>query len=493
VKAIQPRFRLILTGTPMENRLEELASVIAWVDGQALEPGWRLQSGHNLLVENKIAGIQDLDVIRERIRPIFLRRTRGEVLSELPKRQDNQIAVSMTLEQRSEHSDIDYLITILLSNAKKRPLSPAEFLRLMSLLNTQRIICNGLAQLNFTAVWPDLDPVRNPAPLLESLHSPKLIEFRALVTQLLTDTETKIVVFSQWRRMLILAQWVIQDILQARDAASLYFTGKESQKQRTHNVISFHDDPDTRILFCSDAGGVGLNLQRAASCCINLELPWNPAVLEQRIGRIYRIGQKRPIQIYNLVSSDGIENRIAGIVQDKQALFSNLFDGQSNAVQYENSGRFRERLERIIEQPQGPQPRPAEVPLWEHKPDINAEGNTDQSAAFEELLESAIADEEPMVRNPGLAAHLEHNSDIEWNMEAERESAAPQLETTGSQTGSPAPRPNASVGRLIATLQVDKKADGSLAITAPPESADELASLFAGLAEMLSRAGSQKT
>jgi hypothetical protein len=56
-------------------------------------------------------------------------------------------------------------------------------------------------------------------------------------------------------------------------------------------IVDFHDDPALTMLFLSDAGGVGLNLQRAASCCINLELPWNPAVIEQRIGRIYRLGQ----------------------------------------------------------------------------------------------------------------------------------------------------------------------------------------------------------
>ena len=79
------------------------------------------------------------------------------------------------------------------------------------------------------------------------------------------------------------------------------------------------------MMFLSDAGGVGLNLQRAASCCIHLELPWNPAVLEQRIGRIYRLGQSLPIDVYNLVSEEGIEGRIAGLIARKRAVFSGLF------------------------------------------------------------------------------------------------------------------------------------------------------------------------
>jgi hypothetical protein len=86
-------------------------------------------------------------------------------------------------------------------------------------------------------------------------------------------------------------------------------------------VGEFHDDPGSRVLFATDAGGVGLNLQRAASACINIELPWNPAVLEQRIGRIHRLGQTRPIDVYNLVREPGIESRICDLVDTKPALW----------------------------------------------------------------------------------------------------------------------------------------------------------------------------
>lgn len=102
------------------------------------------------------------------------------------------------------------------------------------------------------------------------------------------------------------------------------------------------------MLFATDAGGVGLNLQRAASACINIELPWNPAVLEQRIGRIHRLGQRRPIDVYNLVSEPGIESRIADLVGSKQALFTGLFDGTTDEVMFERGGGFLSRIERIV-------------------------------------------------------------------------------------------------------------------------------------------------
>ena len=103
-----------------------------------------------------------------------------------------------------------------------------------------------------------------------------------------------------------------------------FFTGAEGQRRRTQNIVEFHDDPSFRILFTSDAGGVGLNLQRAANCVINLELPWNPAVLEQRIGRIYRLGQKLPIDVYNLVCEYGIESRIAALVGIETGIFQGI-------------------------------------------------------------------------------------------------------------------------------------------------------------------------
>src|SRR5262249_24732673 len=128
-----------------------------------------------------------------------------------------------------------------------------------------------------------------------------------------------------------------------------FFTGAESQRRRTQNIVEFHDDPSFRILFSSDAGGVGLNLQRAANCVINLDLPWNPAVLEQRIGRIYRLGQKKPIDVYNLVSEPGIESRISVLVASKRAFIKGLFDGEPEPVRFGEASNFLSRIQKLID------------------------------------------------------------------------------------------------------------------------------------------------
>jgi nitric oxide reductase subunit B len=99
------------------------------------------------------------------------------------------------------------------------------------------------------------------------------------------------VVFSLWVPMLKFAERSVREVLAQADTQAVFFTSEVEQKRRDRNIVAFHEDPKVRVLFASDAGGVGLNLQHTASVCINLDAPWNPAVLEQRIGRIHRHGQ----------------------------------------------------------------------------------------------------------------------------------------------------------------------------------------------------------
>jgi superfamily II DNA or RNA helicase len=450
VKRLEPRYRLVLTGTPMENRLDELASIVEWVDDHALEPKWRLASWHTIPADGKaeVAGARHLDTLRERLAPCMLRRVRRDVLSQLPARTDTRIPIEMTPEQLDEHDALAVPIAQILGRASRRPLTQAEFLRLMSLLTTQRIIANGLAQLRFEQVWPDLSRIDRPdEAVLRGLGSPKLLELRELITQLALAQGRKVVVFSQWRRMLRLAEWATRGPLASEQVRAAFFTGEEGQRRRTQNIVDFHDDPACRVLFASDAGGVGLNLQRAASACINIELPWNPAVLEQRIGRIHRLGQRRPIDVYHLVSEPGIESRIADVVGSKTALFSGLFDGTSDEVVFERSGTFLSRLEHIV--------APAV--------DVARPTETDDAAADDEAVEREV--------EAAVAA-----GDEAGDRQATPPEAAPAL--------LPSPSP-AEIQHMFAGLRVQRTVSGGLIIEAPPETASTLAALFSGMAQLL--------
>jgi superfamily II DNA or RNA helicase len=354
VKSLAPAYRLVLTGTPMENRFDELASIMDFVDDLALEPKWRLVPFHTVTqpgdkVDKVIAGARNLDVLRARLSSAMLRRTRSSVLSQLPERTDTRIPVEMTEVQRAAHDELRQPIAELSARAERRSLGAGELQRLMQLLTTQRMICNGMAQLRFDVDWPRCEPARATPALLDSLFSPKLSVLRGLIEQLVLEQQRKVVVFSQWRKLLSFAEWSVRDVLADAGKRALFFTGAESLRAREQAIADFHEDPNACVLFSSDAGAVGLNLQRAASCCINLELPWNPAVLEQRIGRIHRLGQTQPIDVYNLVAEDGIEGRIAKLLEQKQALFSSLFDGTSDEVAFAGQAGFVDSVRQLVE------------------------------------------------------------------------------------------------------------------------------------------------
>jgi superfamily II DNA or RNA helicase len=427
VKALTPTYRLVLTGTPMENRFDELASIMDFVDELALEPKWRLVPFHQLQQGDAgkgVAGARNLDVLRARLSVAMLRRIREDVLSQLPGRTDTRVPVEMTEAQRVPHDDLIQPIAELASIASRRPLAQAEFLRLMQMLTTQRILCNGLAQQNFASEWPRCQHARATPTMLESLFAPKLGVLRGLLEQVVVAQGRKAVVFSQWRAMLRLSEWAVRDVLGAAGRRAVFFTGAESSKQREQAIVDFHDDPGVAVMFLSDAGGVGLNLQRAASACINLELPWNPAVLEQRIGRIYRLGQKLPIDVYNLVSEDGIEARIARLLGHKKAVFSTLFDGTSDQVLFDGSTSFLEGVKKLVD--------PVSVP-------------------------TAVT-----------------------NDEEESDDATPEL--AGAREP-PAILP--SIATVQSGLKVEHLADGGLRIDAPPALAAPLASLLEALAAAL--------
>lgn len=442
VKALSPEYRLVLTGTPMENRFDELASIMDFVDDVALEPKWRLTPWHSMQSGDGgkgRGGARNLDTLRERLSGSMLRRVRTEVLSQLPARTDVRVPVELTDAQRAEHDELIQPIAAILGRASRRPLTQAEFLKLMQMLTTQRMICNGLAQLDFENVWPRCASSTAPT-ILASLASPKLAALRGLIEQVVVSQGRKAVVFSQWRNMLKLAEWSVRDLLAEAGVRAVFFTGAESRAQRERSILELHDDPATTVMFLSDAGGVGLNLQRAASCCINLELPWNPAVLEQRIGRIHRLGQTLPIDVYNLVTEEGIESRIASLVAQKKAVFSTLFDGVSDEVAFDGDGSFLEGVRKLVD--------PVDVP-----PASNVE----------------LGDEEPIA--PQAA-------------DTEVEASAPVLP---SASGAPAPS-TARTAEILSGLRFERRADGGLRIDAPPELAAPLADLLESLARSL-RAG----
>jgi SNF2 family DNA or RNA helicase len=339
VKRMNSRCAFVLTGTPLENRLAELHSLVEFLHRRALGPRWRLHPFH--IVEDaqgRVLAYEGLEVLRRRLRGFFLRRDRREVLDQLPDRTDNTYWTGMTAQQRRPYRRQAVRVATLVRQG--RALTGVEIQKLLRALTRMRMLCNARAQ----DAWDSWEArIADPHPVepeeLRAIGSPKLEEFAQVLEERLDESEEKIVVFSQWKRMLQLAEFVTRGTLAHREIRSGLFHGGLKSQARAALLDGFRIDPDFRVLFSTDAGGLGLNLQDAASIVVNLEVPWNPAVLEQRVGRVHRMGQQRSVRVLHFVTRGAIEEKVRQVVEDKRALFDGLLTDGADQVVFDEEAR----------------------------------------------------------------------------------------------------------------------------------------------------------
>jgi len=355
VKRLESPFAFILTGTPLENRLLELHSLVEFLHPRALGPRWRLLPFHAVTEpRGRIIAYEGLEILRRRLGGIFLRRERAAVLDQLPERTDNTFWTGMTAQQNRGYRRHAAVVASLVSRGE--PLGAAEVKVLLQSLTSMRILCNAWAQYDWSCFERRVLDGRAPTRAeVRSLGSPKLEEFVRVMEDLLDDSGGKIVVFSQWERMLRLARFAVHELLQVRDLRAEVFHGGLAVKARDRMLEAFRLDPTFHVLFSTDAGGLGLNLQETASIVVNLEVPWNPAVLEQRVGRVHRIGQPRSVQVLHFVTRAAIEERVRQLVEGKRALFEGLLVEQADRVDFDdrNQASFVQRVRSLVGEPSG--------------------------------------------------------------------------------------------------------------------------------------------
>ncbi len=369
VKQLKSRYAFVLTGTPLENKLEELFSVVEFIDGRRLGPAFRFLQEHRMEDEDgRLIGYRGLDRIHNQLEPILLRRTRQEVLKDLPERTDQIFRVPMTKEQAGPYSEQYEIVARIMHKWQKQGwLSEIDLRRITCCLQNMRMLCNS------TFLYDK-----------ETHHSPKLAEFREIIRELALEEDRKVVVFSEYERMTNLAGEELRKL--GLGFVSLH--GGVPAHKRGGLMAKFKNDPKCKVFLSTDAGGVGLNLQ-AASAVINFEPPWNPARLEQRIGRVHRLGQSRPVQVVHLLTIGSIEERIWDILRVKKALFAGVFDSPTAEVSFAALGRksvLQAVKEMVMEQPQ---PNPADVAVPAQP--VSAPAATTNGHARPESLEKAAA------------------------------------------------------------------------------------------------------
>ncbi len=308
VKRIPSRYAFVLSGTPLENRLEDLYSLMQVVDQKVLGPLWRyLVDFHVTDERGKVLGYRNLSELRRRLAPVMLRRDRRLVRDQLPERTEQRLDVELTPIQRGLHDDAVTNAGRLAQIARKRPLTPSEQNRLLAALQQARMACNAAGLVD-----------------KETEGSPKLDELESILEELCVQSGLKAVVFSQWEQM----TRMVEKRLRRMGLGCVRLHGGVPSSSRGELIDRFHNDDAIQVFISTDAGGVGLNLQ-CASVLVNLDIPWNPAVLDQRIARVHRLGQTEKVQILLLVASNSYEERVLSLVQGKRNLFDNVVDAES--------------------------------------------------------------------------------------------------------------------------------------------------------------------
>ena len=334
IKAINKKHALVITGTPVENKLLDLYSIVQFLDIYFLAPQWEFSYQHCIFdskQKNKIHGYYNLVNLKQRLKNILIRREKKDVFEQLPNVIQQDIFVKLADEQASYHMNFARGIQMILNKKFK---TSHDWTRLMLLLNNMRMVCDSTFLID-----------------KETNTSPKLIELNELLIEKLQikNNNRKVIIFSEWTTMLDL----IAEELKQNNLTFAMFSGKVPIKKRGKIIAEFENNPECRILLASEAGGAGLNLQ-VADTVINFELPWNPAKKNQRIGRINRIGQQhKTLNVFNLITAGSFEmNILAGLF-----LKQNLFDGvlssheKIDTVNFNDKGKsqFIRQLEAVAQ------------------------------------------------------------------------------------------------------------------------------------------------
>lgn len=305
--ALQAEFRIITTGTPVENHLGELWTLFNFLNPGLLGSFKKFNEKFAVPIERD----QDNEArnrLRKLIRPFILRRLKSDVLQELPPKTEITLDVEMSTEELLlyEAQRLKALENISSHNDEG---TGQQHLRILGeIMKLRRLCCNP------NLILPD-----------SKIKSSKLKVFGDTLTELLNNNH-KALVFSQFVGHLK----IIRDYLDTKNISYQYLDGSTPIKKRKQRISNFQNGDGDVFLISLKAGGSGLNLT-AADYVIHMDPWWNPAVEDQASDRAHRIGQDRPVTVYRLVIKNSIEEQIVDMHKQKRDLADSLLEGTDSA------------------------------------------------------------------------------------------------------------------------------------------------------------------
>ncbi len=344
MKKLDAPYKFGLTGTPVQNRPEELYNIMDFLNPTILGNWWAFRNryivtGEKFNQKNVVIGYKRLGELRKRVAPYMLRRLKKDVAPELPEMIINDYIVEMTVEQQRLDEALSDDLRELLKDIQewygqqvnqspweeqekhpKEGQSLGYFTMMLEVCDSPELLImsdSGMAQ----HYSENLDR--------KKIKSPKLDELEEIAKDQLEAGKNKIVIFTQFARM---QQLIVQRLSKIGKCEILNGSMKPVDRQAA--VDRFKYDEDVNFFVSTDAGNYGINLQ-FASVLIHVDLPWNPAIYDQRCGRIHRIGSNfTEVTIINLITRGGIDERIKEVMYKKKEL-SNILVEKNDAEKAE--------------------------------------------------------------------------------------------------------------------------------------------------------------
>lgn len=337
--------RWLLTGTPMQNRPEELFNLFSFLNSNILGGWWSFRAryiifGRKYGKDNVPLGTKNLGELNKRISKYMLRRLKVEVAPDLPKINIINRFVNMTDDQTKLHElireDLIELSKEINSQKKNYDDEHPKDGQILGMLTLLQEVCDTPELLAMS----ESGMARKYA--IKNNKSPKLDELTHMMTELIeSDSTAKSVIFTRFER---LQQIIVKRLTPIGGCVILNGSMKPLERQQA--IDKFKQDPNIKFFISTDAGNYGVNLE-CAKVLVNVDLPWNPAVHEQRNGRIHRLNSKHDnVYIYNLISVGGIDERMLTVLYDKKALAEQIIekDEEQKQINYKLTSNVIKKL-----------------------------------------------------------------------------------------------------------------------------------------------------
>jgi len=308
-KKLQAGSRFVLTGTPMENQVRDLWSIMDFLMPGYLDTAAKFQKRFGGVIANGGPGATTaLHQLRRKLKPFLLRRMKEDVAKDLPPRLEKRVYCDLLPEQRKLYDETEQRLR-------------AEVKTLQAAGSSPLAVLQGIMRLRQICNHPSLLPDNADT----NMESGKLEMFLELLDEII-DGGHRALVFSQFTSMLA----ILRKELEAREINHLYLDG--STQNRLSLVHQFNDSPDIPVFLISlMAGGTGLNLT-GADVVIHVDPWWNPAVEDQATDRAHRIGQTRSVYAMKLICRDTIEARVARLQDKKRELIEGALGGDDAVI-----------------------------------------------------------------------------------------------------------------------------------------------------------------